>query len=247
MIEVEEVSKCYGRHRVLDDLSFSVKPGLVTGFLGPNGSGKSTTMRIILGLDAPGSGVARIEGTPYREHEAPLRTAGALLEARAAAPARSARAHLLALGATHGIGRRRVDELLAMVGLESVASHRVGSFSLGMGQRLGIATALLGDPGVLLLDEPINGLDPEGVKWVRGLLRGLAAEGRTVFVSSHLMGEMALTADHAIVIGRGRLLADRSVEELKRSASGSEGATLEDTFLELTRDATEFDTGALHR
>jgi ABC-2 type transport system ATP-binding protein len=247
MIEIEGVSKFYGGRRVLDDLSFTVEPGKVTGFLGPNGSGKSTTMRIILGLDAPGAGSARIEGRPYREHEAPLRTAGALLEARAAAPGRTARAHLLALGATHGIGCRRVEEVLAMVGLESVATRRSGSFSLGMAQRLGIAAALLGDPGVLLLDEPINGLDPDGVRWVRELLRGLAADGRTVFVSSHLMGEMAVTADHLVVIGAGRLLADCSVKELTRSVSGSEGATLEDAFFELTRDATEFDAGAVQR
>jgi ABC-2 type transport system ATP-binding protein len=247
MIEIEGVSKYYGGRRVLDDLSFTVEPGKVTGFLGPNGSGKSTTMRIILGLDAPGAGSARIEGRPYREHEAPLRTAGARLEARAAAPGRSARAHLLALGATQGIGRRRVKEVLAMVGLESVATRRSGSFSLGMAQRLGIAAALLGDPGVLLLDEPINGLDPDGVRWVRELLRGLAADGRTVFVSSHLMAEMARTADHLVVIGAGRLLADCSVAELTRSVSGSEGATLEDAFLELTRETTEFGSGTVGR
>jgi ABC-2 type transport system ATP-binding protein len=243
MIEIEEVSKRYGDRQALKDLSFTVAPGVVTGFLGPNGSGKSTTMRIILGLDAATSGAARIDGRPYPEHEAPLRVAGALLEARAAAPGRSARAHLHALAATHGFGRQRVEELLAEVGLESVAARRVGGFSLGMSQRLGVAAALLGDPGTLLLDEPTNGLDPDGIRWMRGLLRGLAEEGRTVFVSSHQMGEMAVIADQVVVIGAGRLLADRSVDELTRSTQG----TLEDAFLDLTREATEFDAGALRR
>jgi ABC-2 type transport system ATP-binding protein len=189
----------------------------VTGFLGPNGAGKSTTMRTILGLDRPTRGQALVGGRRYADHPAPLCAVGALLEAGAAHPGRSAINHLRSLAATHGIGRRRVEEVIGEVGLSEVAGQRVGGFSLGMGQRLGIAAALLGDPAVLVLDEPVNGLDPDGIRWIRGLLRGLAAEGRTVFVSSHLMSEMALTADHLVIIGRGRLLADVSMTEMTAS------------------------------
>src|SRR5207248_9897424 len=212
MIEAHGLTKNYGDKRAVDDLSFDVHPGVVTGFLGPNGSGKSTTMRLILGLDRPTSGSVIVNGRHYREHAAPLHEVGALLEARSIHTGRSARNHLLALAQTHGISRRRVGELIDLVGLHDVARKRAGKFSLGMGQRLGIAAALLGDPHTLLLDEPVNGLDPEGIQWIRNLLRGLAAEGRTVFVSSHLMSEMSLTADHVIVIGRGRLRADRGVD-----------------------------------
>jgi ABC-2 type transport system ATP-binding protein len=208
MIEVQGLTKRYGDKVAVDDLSFTVQPGRVTGFLGPNGAGKSTTMRLILGLDAPTRGSATVNGKPYRRQAAPLHEVGALLEARSVHPGRSAYHHLLAIAQTGGIGRRRVDEVVELVGLREVVRRRAGRFSLGMGQRLGIATALLGDPRTLLLDEPLNGLDTEGIRWVRSLLRSLAAEGRTVFVSSHLMNEMALTAQHLIVIGRGRLLAD---------------------------------------
>ena len=220
MIEVEGLTKDYGTKRAVEDLTFTVKPGLVTGFLGPNGSGKSTTMRLVLGLDAPTAGSATLEGKRYRDFPAPLHEAGALLEARSVHTGRSAYDHLLALAQTHGIPKCRVGELIDLVGLHDVARKRAGQFSLGMGQRLGIAAALLGDPAVLLLDEPVNGLDPEGIQWIRNLLRGLAAEGRTVFVSSHLMSEMSMTADHLIVIGRGRLIADMGVEEFVREASG---------------------------
>jgi ABC-2 type transport system ATP-binding protein len=208
VIEASGLTKSYGDKRAVDDLSFSVRPGVVTGFLGPNGSGKSTTMRLILGLDRPHAGSVTVNGKRYRDHLAPLHEVGALLEARSVHTGRSAANHLLALARTHGIGKRRVQELIDLVGLHEVARKRAGKFSLGMGQRLGIATALLGDPATLLLDEPVNGLDPEGIHWIRNLLRGFAAEGRTVLVSSHLMSEMALTADHLIVVGRGRLLAD---------------------------------------
>jgi ABC-2 type transport system ATP-binding protein len=221
MIEAAHLSKRFGAKTAVDDLSFTVMPGVVTGFLGPNGSGKSTTMRMIVGLDLPTRGAVRVNGRRYADHPAPLHEVGALLEARAVHTGRTAENHLLALAATHGIPRRRVDELVDLVGLGPVARKRVGGFSLGMGQRLGIAAALLGDPGTLILDEPVNGLDPEGIRWVRNLLKGLAAEGRTVFVSSHLMSEMAQTAEHVIVIGRGRLIADLSVDELVRSASGA--------------------------
>jgi len=219
MIVVERLTKDYGDKRAVDDLSFSVRPGLVTGFLGPNGSGKSTTMRLILGLDAPTTGRVTVNGRLYREHPAPLHEVGALLEARSVHTGRSAYKHLLALAQTHGIPRRRVGELIDLVGLHAVARKRAGRFSLGMGQRLGIASALLGDPDNVILEEPVNGLDPEGIHWIRNLLRGLAAEGRTVFVSSHLMSEMALTADHLIVIGRGRMIADTSVERFIEMAS----------------------------
>ena len=219
MIEVTNVTKTYGEKVAVSDLSFQVQPGIVTGFLGPNGSGKSTTMRLILGLDAPNSGRTVVNGKPYRDHAAPLHEVGALLEARSVHTGRSAYNHLLAMAQTHGIGRGRVDELIEMVGLREVARKRAGGFSLGMGQRLGIASALLGDPRTVMLDEPVNGLDPEGIQWVRKLLRKLASEGRTVFVSSHLMSEMAMTAEHLIVIGRGRLIADTSVDQFVQGAS----------------------------
>lgn len=219
MIEAHGLTKDYGKKRAVDGLSFTVRPGIVTGFLGPNGSGKSTTMRLILDLDRSTAGTVTVNGKRYRDHEAPVHEVGALLEARSVHTGRSAFHHLLALAQTHGIPRRRVDELIDMVGLRDVAGKRVGQFSLGMGQRLGIASALLGDPHTLLLDEPVNGLDPEGIHWIRNLLKSLAAEGRTVFVSSHLMSEMSLTADHLIVIGRGRLIADLSVDEFIQRAS----------------------------
>jgi len=221
MIEAAGLTKDYGDKRAVDDLSFTVKAGLVTGFLGPNGSGKSTTMRLILGLDAPTSGDVTVNGKHYRDHRSPLHEVGALLEARSVHTGRSAYYHLLALAQTHGIGRARVEELIDLVGLHEVARKRAGTFSLGMGQRLGIATALLGDPHTLILDEPVNGLDPEGIHWMRNLLKALAAEGRAVFVSSHLMSEMAQTADHLIVIGRGKLIADTSTADFVRRASGS--------------------------
>lgn len=218
MIEAVELTKRYGDKLAVDELSFVVQPGVVTGFLGPNGAGKSTTMRMLLGLDRPTSGSASINGRPYDELKAPLCEVGALLEAHAIHTGRSARNHLLALGATHGIGRRRVDEVLELVGLAHVANRRAGAFSLGMGQRLGIASALLGDPHTLILDEPVNGLDPEGILWIRTLLRSLAAEGRTILVSSHLMSEMSMTATHLVVVGQGRLIADASVAEFTASA-----------------------------
>jgi ABC-2 type transport system ATP-binding protein len=219
MIEAIGLTKRFGAKVAVDELTFTVQPGVVTGFLGPNGAGKSTTMRMLLGLDRPSAGTCRVNGRPYVEHRAPLREVGALLEARAIHTGRSARNHLLALAATNGIARRRVDEVTDLVGLHDVAKKRAGGFSLGMGQRLGIASALLGDPHTLILDEPVNGLDPDGILWIRNLLKGLAAEGRTVFVSSHLMSEMALTASHLIVVGQGRLIADTGVEEFIHSAS----------------------------
>jgi ABC-2 type transport system ATP-binding protein len=221
VIEAVGLTKRYGEKVAVDGLSFVVQPGVVTGFLGPNGAGKSTTMRMLLGLDHPTSGSSSINGRRYDRLRAPLCEVGALLEARAIHTGRSARNHLLALAATHGIGRRRVDELLELVGLAQVAGKRAGGFSLGMGQRLGIASALLGDPHTLILDEPVNGLDPEGILWIRTLLRSLAAEGRTVFVSSHLMSEMSLTASHLIVVGQGRLIADASVADFTASAGRS--------------------------
>ena len=219
MIEARGLTKDYGDKRAVDSLTFTIEPGIVTGFLGPNGAGKSTTMRLILGLDAPSAGDVTVNGRHYRDHAAPLHEVGALLEARSVHTGRSAYNHLLALAQTHGIPKRRVADLIDLVGLHDVARKRAGSFSLGMGQRLGIATALLGDPSTLILDEPVNGLDPEGIHWMRNLLKGLAAEGRTVFVSSHLMSEMALTADHLIVIGRGKLIADTSVDDFVARAS----------------------------
>jgi ABC-2 type transport system ATP-binding protein len=220
MIEVENLSKRYGEKLAVDGLDFMVQPGIVTGFLGPNGAGKSTTMRMIAGLDEPTSGRVRVNGQDYRAASAPMAELGILLEAKAVHTGRSARNHLLALAQTNGVSQRRVDEVIDMVGLRDVARKRVGGFSLGMGQRLGIAAALLGDPRVVVLDEPVNGLDPEGVLWVRHLLRDLAAEGRTVFVSSHLMSEMAMTATRLVVIGRGRLIADTTVEEFVARAGG---------------------------
>jgi ABC-2 type transport system ATP-binding protein len=220
MIEAQQLTKRYGEKTAVDRLDFVVKPGAVTGFLGPNGAGKSTTMRMIVGLDAPTSGSVNVNGSRYAQHTAPLQEVGALLEAKSIHPGRSAFNHLIAQAYTHGIPRRRVDEVIELTGLQSVAKKRAGAFSLGMGQRLGIAAALLGDPQTVMLDEPVNGLDPEGVLWIRNLLTGLAAEGRTVFVSSHLMSEMALVADHLIIVGRGRLLADTTVQDLVRQAGG---------------------------
>ncbi|MDQ1699464.1 MAG: type transport system ATP-binding protein [Frankiaceae bacterium] len=213
MIEMTGLTKRYGDKTAVDGLTLTVRPGMVTGFLGPNGAGKSTTMRLILGLDRQTKGTVTVNGKRYAELRAPLHEVGALLEARSVHSGRSARNHLLALAASHGVGPTRVDSLLELVGLTEVARKRVGAFSLGMGQRLGIAAALLGDPAVLLMDEPANGLDPEGIRWIRQLLRRLASEGRTVFVSSHVMSEMALMADHLVVIGRGKLIADMPVEE----------------------------------
>jgi ABC-2 type transport system ATP-binding protein len=243
LIEVTELTKRYGAHTAVDELSFVVEPGVVTGFLGPNGAGKSTTMRMILGLDRPTSGQATVNGKPFAEARAPLHEVGALLEAKGVHPGRPARDHLRALAATIGISDARVDEVLDLVGLGDVAGRRSGGFSLGMGQRLGIASALLGDPHTVMLDEPVNGLDPEGILWIRNLLKSLAAEGRTVLVSSHLMSEMALTAEHFIIIGRGRLIADLSGAELAamteqvsvrvRSPHASELREV------LTRDATD--------
>jgi ABC-2 type transport system ATP-binding protein len=219
MIEARNLVKRYGSTTAVDDLSFFIKPGLVTGFLGPNGAGKTTTMRMILGLDAPTYGSVTVAGRSYRDLPAPMREVGALLDARALHGGRRAYDHLLCLAQSNGIARSRVDEVLRIVGLEGVARRRAKGFSLGMGQRLGIASALLGDPAVLIFDEPVNGLDPDGIHWVRTLMRTLAGEGRTVLVSSHLMSEMALTADHLLVIGKGRLIADTSAEEFVRSSS----------------------------
>ena len=219
MIEVQGLTKRYGAVTAVDDLTFSVQPGHVTGFLGPNGAGKSTTMRMILGLDKPTAGTALINGAPYSALTNPTRTVGALLDAKGVHPNRSARASLLWQAQAAGLPASRVDEVLSLVGLSEAAGKRVGGFSLGMSQRLGIAAALLGDPEILILDEPVNGLDPEGIRWVRGLLKSFAAEGRTVLVSSHLLAEMAQTADHLIVIGKGKLVADTSVAEFIRGNS----------------------------
>ena len=229
MIEAHGLTKRYGQITAVDHLSFDVRPGVVTGFLGPNGSGKSTTMRIILGLDAPDHGTVTINGRGYHDLPFPLREVGALPEARASHPARTARAHLQALAASNAIAPRRVDQTLQLVGLTAAANRKAGQLSLGMAQRLGIAAALLGDPPILIFDEPVNGLDPEGIRWIRNLMRSLAAEGRTVFVSSHLIAEMAQTAERLIVIGAGRLLADTTVAELSASST-----SLEDAFLALT-------------
>ena len=218
MIELHHVTKRYGHTVAVDDLSFEVRPGEVTGFLGPNGAGKSTTMRMIVGLDAPTSGTVTVDGRPYRELRFPLRHVGALLDAKAIHPGRSARDHLRWLADSNRISRRRVDEVLEIVGLTDVAPRRSGGFSLGMSQRLGIASALLGDPGTLLLDEPVNGLDPEGIQWIRQLLRSLAGEGRTILVSSHLMSEMSQTADRLIVVGRGSLIAEGTVDDVVRGS-----------------------------
>jgi ABC-2 type transport system ATP-binding protein len=253
VIQIENLSKRYGEKLAVDGLDFVVQPGTVTGFLGPNGAGKSTTMRMIAGLDKPTAGRVLVNGKDYRAASAPMAELGILLEAKAVHTGRSARNHLLALAQTNGVGRRRVDELIGMVGLTDVAGKRVGGFSLGMGQRLGIASALLGDPCVVVLDEPVNGLDPEGVLWVRNLLKGLAAEGRTVFVSSHLMSEMALTAARLVVIGRGRLIADTTVEEFVARAGGSavtvrtpEAARLCELLLGPDVTVTSEQSGVLH-
>jgi ABC-2 type transport system ATP-binding protein len=219
MIEAQRLSKRYGDKLAVDRLSFTVRPGVVTGFLGPNGAGKSTTMRMIMGLDAPSGGSVTVNGRHYHDLPWPLHEVGALLEAKAIHPGRSARAHLQMLAEVNHIARTRVSEVLEIVGLTSVAGRRAGKFSLGMGQRLGIAAALLGDPEVLLFDEPVNGLDPDGIRWVRNLLKGLAGEGRTVFVSSHLMSEMALTADEVIIIGKGRLITQLPTTELLAQSS----------------------------
>ncbi|WP_344533500.1 ABC transporter ATP-binding protein [Streptomyces albiaxialis] len=259
MIEVCELTKRFGAATAVDGLSFHVRPGRVTGFLGPNGAGKSTTMRMMLGLDRPTSGHVRIHGLPYRRLRDPLRTVGSLLDAGAVHGGRTARAHLRWLARSNRIAERRVGEVVERTGLGPVADRRAGTFSLGMAQRLGIAAALLGDPAVLLLDEPVNGLDPEGIVWIRTLMRELAAEGRTVLVSSHLMSEAALTVDHLIVIGRGRLLADSGTDEFlarhapaPTSASapgrspGSErmpAAPLEEAFLRLTGESVEYRSG----
>jgi ABC-2 type transport system ATP-binding protein len=234
-ITARGLTKQYGRTVAVQDLSFAVRPGVITGFLGPNGAGKSTTMRMLIGLDRPDAGQALVNGRPYRELRRPLREVGAMLEAKSFNPGRSARAHLRALAAANAIPDRRVDEVLGIVGLESVGRRRAGKFSLGMAQRLGIAAALLGDPGIVILDEPVNGLDPEGIRWVRGLLKSLAAEGRTVLISSHLISEVAQTADELLVIGQGRLLAHTTVAELSATAS-----SLEDAFFRLTESASEY-------
>jgi ABC-2 type transport system ATP-binding protein len=237
MIEAKGLTKRYGAKHAVDDLTFTVRPGVVTGFLGPNGAGKSTTMRMMLGLDRPTRGSVTVNGKPYAAHRTPLREVGALLDARAVHPARSPYHHLLALAQSNGLPRARVLDVIDEVGLADIAMRRAGRFSLGMEQRLGIATALLGDPHTLILDEPLNGLDTEGIRWVRGLLRDLAGRGRTVFVSSHLMTEMALTADHVVVIGKGRLVADTSLASLVADSGHS---SLEDAFVDLTSSAVEF-------
>jgi len=221
MIRVQSLTKRYGRKVAVHGIDFTVEPGRVTGFLGPNGAGKSTTMRMIVGLDRPTAGTAEVNGRAYRDLPAPLREVGVLLDARAAHRRRTAYKHLLAIAATHRIGAGRVHEVMELTGIDTVAAKRVGGFSLGMGQRLGIAAALLGDPQTIILDEPVNGLDPEGILWIRGLLRELAAEGRTVLLSSHLMSEMTQTADHLIVIGQGRILADGPMREVVAGATRS--------------------------
>jgi ABC-2 type transport system ATP-binding protein len=238
VIEAQHLTKRYGDRVAVDDLSFTVRPGVVTGFLGPNGSGKSTTMRMIMGLDRPNAGRVTINNRSYHDLRWPLREVGALLEAKAIHPGRPAWAHLWMLAQTNGIPRSRVDEVIAMVGLESVAHQRAGKFSLGMGQRLGIAAALLGDPGVLIFDEPVNGLDPDGIRWIRLLIRRLASEGRTVLVSSHLMSEMALTADDVVVIGRGRFITQQSIAEMT-AKSGASFVRVRSPQLELLRSALD--------
>ncbi|SOE19273.1 ABC-2 type transport system ATP-binding protein [Streptomyces sp. OK228] len=237
VIRCEHLTKRFGRKVAVDDLTFEVQPARVTGFLGPNGAGKSTTIRAVLGLDTPDAGRALVDGVPYRQAEQPLRRVGALLDAGAVHPGRTARAHLAALAATNHIRRSRIEEVLALTGLADVAQRRIGTYSLGMKQRLGIAAALLGDPPVLIFDEPANGLDPEGIRWIRSLMRSLAGEGRTVLVSSHLMSEMALTVDHLLVIGRGRLFADVPITDFIPA-----GASLEDAYLNLTESAVEYRT-----
>ena len=234
-ITARGLTKHYGRTVAVQDLSFTVRPGVVTGFLGPNGAGKSTTMRMLIGLDQPSAGQALVNGRPYQELRRPLREVGAMLEAKSFHPGRSARAHLRALAVSNDIPDRRVEEVLGLVGLEAVGRRRAGKFSLGMAQRLGIAVALLGDPAIVILDEPVNGLDPEGIRWVRGLLKSLAAEGRAVLISSHLISEVAQTADELLVIGQGRLLAHTTVAELSATAS-----SLEDVFFRLTESAIDY-------
>ena len=234
-ITAHGLTKQYGRTVAVRDLSFTVRPGVVTGFLGPNGAGKSTTMRMLIGLDRPDAGRALVNGRPYQELRRPLREVGAMLEARSFHPGRSARGHLRALAVSNAIPDRRVDEVLGLVGLAAAGRRRAGKFSLGMAQRRGIAAALLGDPGIVILDEPVNGLDPEGIRWVRTLLKSLAGEGRTVLISSHLISEVAQTADELLVIGRGRLLAHTTVAELSATAS-----SLEEAFFRLTESATEY-------
>jgi len=240
LLEAVGLSKRYGSVLAVDDVSFSVRPGLVTGFLGANGAGKSTTLRLLLGLDAPTRGHARIEGKPYASLDRPLVAVGALLEARAVHPGRSARSHLRALARTQRIPESRVDEVLDVVGLLGVGERRAGTFSLGMGQRLGVAGALLGDPRILILDEPVNGLDPEGILWIRNLMREFARDGRSVLVSSHLMNEMAVTADHLVVLGNGRVLADCSLQEF---VAGHD--SLESAFMSKTAGAMSFHGGGL--
>src|SRR5580692_6274796 len=235
MITARGLTKHYGRTVAVRDLTFTVRPGVVTGFLGPNGAGKSSTLRMLTGLDRPDAGQATVNGRPYRELRLPLREVGAMLEAKSFHPGRSARAHLSALAASNAIPGRRVEEVLGLVGLTAVAGRRAGKFSLGMAQRLGIAAALLGDPGIVILDEPVNGLDPEGIHWIRGLMKSLAAEGRTVLVSSHLISEVAQTADELIVIGQGRLLAQTTVAELSARSH-----SLEEAFFQLTDGSTEY-------
>jgi len=239
MISAERLTKRFRSTRAVDQLSFEVRPGRVTGFLGPNGAGKTTTMRMILGLDTPDGGRALVGGRPYRSLERPLRTVGALLDAAAVHGGRTARAHLTGVALAGGVPVTRVPEVLGQVGLEGVAGKRVHGFSLGMRQRLGVAAALLGDPPILMFDEPVNGLDPEGIIWIRTLMRSLAAEGRTVFVSSHLMSEMALTAEHLVVIGQGRLIADTGLAELT-----GDGSSLEEAYLRLTAQAVEYRAGS---
>ncbi|MFI9585180.1 ABC transporter ATP-binding protein [Streptomyces sp. NPDC052236] len=233
MIEVCDLTKRHGRTTAVDGLNFTVEPGRVTGFLGPNGAGKSTTLRMMLGLDRPTRGTVLFDGLPYGRLRDPLRTVGALLEARSVHPGRTGRGHLRYLARTHRIPDRRVGEVIERTGLGEVADRRAKTYSLGMGQRLGIAAALLGDPRVLLLDEPVNGLDPEGIVWIRTLMRQWAKDGRTVFVSSHLMSEAALTVDHVVVIGRGRLLAEGGVDEMVDTHAGP-GGSLEEAFMRLT-------------
>jgi ABC-2 type transport system ATP-binding protein len=244
MLETQALTKRFGSTVAVDRLSFQVRPGRVTGFLGPNGAGKSTTIRMVLGLDTPSAGRALVNGRPYRSLRYPLREVGALLDAAAVHGGLRARAHLDWLAASNSVPRLRVAEVLAQTGLESAAAKRIRSFSLGMRQRLGIAAALLGDPPTLIFDEPVNGLDPEGIAWIRQLMRSLAAQGRTVLVSSHLMSEMAQTADHLLVIGRGRLLADTGTDEF---VAGTGASTLEDAYLAVTQDAVEFRTSAVDR
>ena len=234
MIEVKDVTRRYGETVAVDHLSFTVQPGIVTGFLGPNGAGKTTTMRMILGLDRPTSGSVTVNGRSYHDLPAPMQEVGALLDAKAIQGGRTARQHLRWMVKAGGLPSKRVDEVLDMVGLTDVADRSVGGFSLGMSQRLGLATALLGDPRILIFDEPVNGLDPEGIRWIRSLLQSLAAEGRTIFLSSHLMSEMEETADHIIVIGRGRLIADTSISDFTQSSASSHVRVVSPQATELT-------------